>query len=82
MCKKTLYKKARAIGYEVRKGFQHNLGTRAICRDCHGDRYDGYMIRDDIGNWHGHDCYYDFTWTLEDIENFIRGVYESQGLEF
>ena len=41
---KTIKNKARAAGYRVSKGFQHYLCSGAVCRDCNGEPYTGYIV--------------------------------------
>lgn len=80
-CESTLRRRAYKIGYQVKKGFQH-LG-RNVYHDQYGDRYSGYMVRDlhtGFYEWDGYNSNFDFLWTLEDVENFLREQYEALGL--
>ena len=85
MNKNLLYKKAIEAGYEIRKGFQHYLYNDSVVTDYHGNRQMGYNVTDLTTGflvWGCYDNNFDHLWALEDVENFIRGVYESQELEF
>ena len=81
--KKTIYKKARNAGYAVEHGFQH-YHSGEIVSNYRGERFTGYMVYDPTGYavWGSYDQYYDHLWTLEDVENFIKGVYEENGLKY
>lgn len=87
MCKYslgTIRRKAYKVGYRVSKGFQRYY-SGGICRDCNGVPYTGYNVEDlstGILVW---DCYnpnYDHLWTLEDVEEFIKGEYEKAGIDY
>lgn len=88
MCKyseKTLRKRARAAGYKIEKGFQHNPVNGAIWTYWNGERETGYLVTDLATNswvYGSFDEFVDHAWTLEDVENFLKNVYESHGLEW
>ena len=80
----TLRKRAYKAGYRVEKGFQH-YNNGAVCRDCNGDGYTGYNVWNLSNNqleWESgcYDSNYDHLCTLEDVEEFLKQVYESAGL--
>ena len=82
---KTLYKKARAAGYRIEKGFQHNPVNGAIWTYSDGQRETGYLVIDLATNtwvWGSYNEIVDHAWTLEDVEEFLKEVYESNGLKF
>lgn len=82
---KTIKNKARAAGYRVSKGFQHYLCSGAVCRDCNGEPYTGYIVEDLSTGflvWGCYDSNYDHLWTLEDVEEFIKGEYEKAEIEY
>ena len=61
------------------KGFQHYLYNGAVVRDCNGAAYTGYIVEDlstGFFVWGCYDANYDHLWTLEDVEEFIKGEYE------
>ena len=81
---KKARKKAYEAGYKVSKGFQH-YNNGAVCRDCNGEAYTGYMVLDLTTNTYVWDCYnehFDNLWTLEDVEDFIKGKYEEAGIKY
>ncbi len=78
---RTLRKKADKIGYRVLKGFQH-FG-RDVYHTESGQRFTGYMVQDLYkGNyeWGSYDRNFDFLWTIEDVEEFLKERYEALGL--
>lgn len=82
----TIRKKAYAAGYRVEKGFQH-YNNGAVCRDCNGDAYTGYNVWDLSSGylvWRSgcFDNNYDHLATLEDVEEFLKSVYEEAGLDY
>lgn len=87
MCKyslETIRKKAYKIGYRVNKGFRryHNGG---LWRDWNGVPRTGYNVVDLSQNilvWDCYDSNYDHLWTLEDVEEFIKGEYEKAEIEY
>ena len=82
--KKTIYKKARKAGYNVSKGFVHYL-SGGIYTYANGDRDVGYNVFDTANDtlvWGCYDTVCDHLWTLEDVDSFIRSVYEANGLAY
>lgn len=82
---KTIRYKALAAGYSISKGFQHYMYNGSICTDCYGNRCVGYNVLDlscGFSVWGCYDNNYDHLWTLEEVESFIRSVYEESGLEY
>ena len=83
---KTIRNKAYEAGYKVSKGFQHYLyNGEAVVRDCNGEPYTGYIVEDLRTGFLVWDCYdsnYDHLWTLEDVEEFIKGEYEKAGITY
>ena len=78
---KTLRRRAYKIGYQVLKGYQHQQAGRAICRDCYGVPYTGFMVKDlTTGSMYGIYPSNDFELTLEDVEAFLKEKYEECGL--
>ncbi len=81
---KTIYKKAKDVGYEVSKGFVH-YHTGCIFRYQNGDREVGYNVIDTSNNSLVWGCYsqmFDHQWSLADVDDFIRSVYEANGLAY
>lgn len=83
----TIRKKAYAAGYRVERGFQHYMRNNAVCRDCDGDAYTGYNVWDLSTNilvWESgcYDSNYDHLATLEDVDEFLKSVYEKAGLKY
>ena len=79
----TLRKRAYAAGYRIEKGFQHYTVTGAIFTNYCGDRFSGYMVKDfstGIYEWGSYDEHFTHLWTLEDVEEFLKQVYEKSGL--
>lgn len=81
LSEKTIYKKARAIGYSVNKGKVHFLSKEypVFCDDV------GYNVRDDSLGCFVWGCYnevLDHLWDLEDVENFLKSEYDMLGLKF
>ena len=77
----TLRRRAYKIGYQVQKGFQHY--GKFVYHDQYGDRFSGYMVKDlqtGLYEWDGFDSNFDFLWTIEDVEDFLRERYEALGL--
>jgi hypothetical protein len=72
-------------GYRIEKGFQRYMCGGGICRDCNGKAYTGYMVYDYSTNmyvWDSYDQYYTHRWSLDDVEEFLKGVYKEAGLEY
>ena len=79
---KTLRNKAYKAGYRINKGFQHQL-TRSY--PVAPGRWVGYNVEDLTTGRMVWDCYdevRDHLWSLEDVEEFLREVYEEAGLPF
>lgn len=78
----TLRRKAKNAGYRISKGFQHQMtGNYPVAPD----REVGYNVEDlTIGClvWGCYNEIRDHLWTLEDVEEFLREVYEDNGLTF
>lgn len=82
---KTIKKKAYEAGYKVSKGFQHYMCGGAVVRDCNGAAYTGYIVEDMTTGllvWGCYDQYYDHLWTIEDVEEFIKGEYKKAEIEY
>lgn len=79
----TLRNRAHKIGYHVKKGFQH-FGNQ-VFYNSYGERSTGYMVMD-LSNgyyiWDGYNENFDFRWSLEDVEDFLKEQYEMLGLEW
>lgn len=78
-------RKAREAGYRVSKGFQHRLYNNSVVRDCNGVAYTGYDVVDLNTGYSVPWCYnqwYDHLWTLEDVEEFIKGEYEKAEMKY
>ena len=80
MSERTLRRKAYRIGYRVEKGVVRHSGN--ICRDCFGERFSGYMIRDIAADSIEAGCYNGYTYqlSLNDVELFLRDRYNALGL--
>ena len=84
---RTIYKKALKAGYRVEKGFQHYHYNNSIRTNWNGERFTGYNVWNLSNNGLEWDsgCYdnnYDHLCTLEEVEDFIKSVYENAGLEY
>ncbi len=83
----TLRRKARKAGYRIHKGFQHYLGDKSypVWTNCYGEREVGYAVIDESTGFMVWDCYneiVDHIWNLDDVEVFLKSVYEENGLVF
>lgn len=84
----TLRRRAYEAGYRIEKGFQHYLlRGYPVCRDCNGEAYTGYDVRDLATGQLVYEsgCYdsnYDHLCTLEDVEEFLKRAYEEAGLNW
>lgn len=79
----ALRKKAHKIGYHVLKGFQHFRGY--VFYDCNDERTTGYMVQNlytGLMEWDGYDENFDFLWTLQDVEDFLKEQYKALGLQW
>ncbi|MDY2627013.1 MAG: hypothetical protein SOW08_01660 [Lachnospiraceae bacterium] len=78
----TLRKRAKAAGYSIHHGFQHIF--------CEGypvapDRSTGYLVINEVtgcGEPGSYNSGRDHLWQLEDVEEFLKGVYEENGLDW
>lgn len=78
---KTIYKKARAIGYSVHKGKLHFMSSSY---PVYSDEV-GYNVVDDstgITVWGCYNNIFDHLWNIEDVEDFLKKEYDSLGLVF
>lgn len=83
MKEKSIYKKAAEVGYKVSKGFVHYLYNGSVMSDALGNRKTGYDVTDmttGFSVWGSYNETFDHLWSLKDVENFIRSVYETNGL--
>ena len=81
----TIRKKAYEVGYKVSKGFQHYMFGGAVVRDCNRAAYTGYIVEDMTTGllvWGCYDANYDHLWTIEDVEEFIKGEYKKSEIEY
>ena len=68
-----------------RNSFQHYLYNGTVARDCNGVAYTGYIVEDLSTGflvWGCYDAKYDHLWTLEDVEEFIKGEYEKAKIAY
>lgn len=82
---KTLRRKAKAAGYRIEKGFQHYTVSGAIFTNIYGEHFTGYMVYDMARGeyvWDSFDELFTHRWTLEDVEDFLKGVYKENGLSW
>ena len=75
---KTLRRKARKLGYRVKKGFMI-FGNGSIA-----SRTPGYSVIDLEYNCYvgGNSNIFYNIWTLEDVEDFLKSEYIANGLVF
>lgn len=81
----TYYKKAKKVGYLLEKGCQHYTISGGICHDCNGNRFIGYMLFDlatGLYVWGSYDEHYTYLWQLEDVDEFLREVYQKYNLKW
>ena len=79
----TLRRKAHKIGYHIDKGFIHFQGN--VYHNQDGERFTGYMVlnlQNGFYEWDGFDSNFDHLWSLEDVELFLKGKYDSLGLSW
>lgn len=78
----TLRRKAYDINLQVVKGFQHCRG--AVIYDENGNRQSGYMVKDVATGYfvEGYDECYDFLMDLDDVNEFLKEMYEAQGFDW
>ena len=78
---KTIYKKARNIGYSVKKGKVHFMSS---AYPVYSDDV-GYNVIDNQTNsmvWGCYNSVFDHLWSLEDVEGFLKEQYSALGLEY
>ena len=83
LSEKTLRRRAAKVGCQIKKGFKH-YHNGAIYIGSGGEREVGYLVIDEYGNcvWGSFDQWIDHTWQLEEVEEFLKGVYKSNGLKW
>ena len=77
MSERKIYKLAKELGYTVRKGFMHYIYNNSVFKDENGNRISGYIVEDDdtgFAVWGSYNECFDFLWTLQDVENFLKSV--------
>ena len=77
-------RKGREAGYRVSKGFQH-YHNGGIVSNWYGERFTGYDVVNLVTNssiWGCYDANCDHLWTIDDVENFLKKVYEEHGLKY
>ena len=80
---KTLRKRAKAIGYSIHKGLQHEMCVKG-CPVAYG-RTVGYMVMDDSTGyyiWGSYDNVYDYRLDLVTIHECLNREYKKLGLVF
>lgn len=77
-------RKAYAAGYQVCKGFTHWLQWNTVYINTAGERFTGYEVWDLSLNQVvlGVDNNFDYSATLEEVEQFMKAVYEENGLAY
>ena len=81
----TLRKRAKAAGYSIHHGFQHYLADGSVYTNIYGERFTGYEVTNLTTGYPEWGCYnnnFDHLWQLEDVEEFLKGVYEENGLNW
>ena len=84
---KRIRNKAREVGYSIHKGFVHCTSAQGcpVWHRVDGSRDIGYDVVDEATGyqvWGSYNQYFDHQWSLEQVEDFIRSVYEDHGLVF
>lgn len=77
-------KKGYDAGYRVSKGFQH-YHNGGIVTNWNGERFTGYTVEDLSTGcliWGCYDCNCDHLWTIDDVESFLKTVYEENDLKY
>lgn len=77
-------KKAFNAGYQVKKGFTHWLSSNSVYTNMSGERFTGYEVWD-LSNGMavlGVDGNFDYNATLEEVEDYLKTVYEENGLNY
>lgn len=78
-------RKGREAGYRVSKGFRHYHNNGSIVTNWNGERLTGYDVLDFATNcsvWGCYDANCDHLWTIDDVEEFLKDVYEKSGLKY
>ena len=81
----TIKKRAFGVGYRVEKGFQHYLYNGSVVTDYRGNRYRFYRVMNlsnGLYEWGSYNDLFDYLWTLEDVEKFLKSVYKAARLEY
>lgn len=81
----TLRKKAYKVNHRIEKGYQRFHRNNAVYINVTGEKFDGYNMRNLETGLLVWDCYnnkYDHTWQLEDVEEFLKGIYLKKGLKW
>ena len=81
----TIKKRAFGVGYRVEKGFQHYLYNGSVVTDYRGNRYRCYRVMNlsnGLYEWRSYNDLFDYLWTLEDVEKFLKSVYKAARLEY
>ena len=82
---RKLRRKAKAAGFAIKKGFQHWLVTGAIWKYPDGTRETGYLVVDLATNsWvpGSYNSIVDHAWTLDNVEEFLKDFYTTNGLKW
>jgi len=81
----TLRNRAKKIGFQIEKGFQHDENGDTVCREYQG-RVSGYQVKNlEDGSYVWGSMIEggaDHLWTLDEVENFLRDAYEERGLKW
>ena len=73
----TIKKRAFGVGYRVEKGFQHYLYNGSVVTD-----YRVMILSNGLYEWGSYNDLFDYLWTLEDVEKFLKSVYKAARLEY
>ena len=80
----TLRNRAKKIGFQIEKGFQHDEDGDTITAAI--GRITGYQVKnleDGSYVWGSKiEGGADHLWTLDEVENFLRSIYEERGLKW
>lgn len=77
-------RKGREAGYRVSKGFQH-YHNGGIVTNWNGERFTGFDVTDmstGYSVWGCYDANCDHLWMIDDVEEFLKNVYEKNGLKY
>lgn len=72
-------------GFSIKKGFKRYIVGGCIAVDDDGKRLGGYIIEDTASNntvVGGFDNICKYTFTLDDVEEFIKDVYDEADLDY